>query len=92
MAFIPEGGVVGTTETADFSSGDHVFPRPTRKGIWVVAPASGGILTCQFENDAGDRAVPFGSGVTYAPFAITAVRQTGTTVTSVFGLLGDATS
>jgi hypothetical protein len=54
---------------------------PTR-GIMVTAA---GTVSCRFEDDSSDVTITVQAGVLY-PFAIRAVRVTGTTATGIFGL------
>lgn len=54
---------------------------PTR-GIMVNVA---GNVACRFEDDSADVTLTLAAGVVY-PFAIRAVRVTGTTATDIFGL------
>lgn len=73
------------TEVADFSSDDHEFEQVPRS-IYVNAGSSGGNVTCRIADDSAD--VAFQVDVsTVLPVRPTHIRNSGTTVAGVIGLL-----
>lgn len=86
---IPTGGLTlgAKSEVADYSATDHTFSEPTTKGIWVVAPAAGGVVTCRLREDDEDLALPVAGGIGFVPVQVMIVRNSGTTATQVIGLL-----
>ena len=81
-----------TTEVADFSTADHDFLSATyafgaAKGILITAPSAGGNVILRFLNDTEDRTLTYPAGTHYLPVRVRFIRNSGTTVTQVVGLM-----